>query len=109
MSDDDLGWGPCWQCDKPDAPCMTGLGHCEEHPPPSPQEINLLRKIAKAAEAAGTHEVNFDTCGVCGLHFEECEVERVSHDDAPGAETFPACAGARIRSALLELKALTSA
>jgi hypothetical protein len=104
MSEDDMSWGPCWQCNKPGAPCMTGLGHCEEHPPPGSSEILLLRKIAEAAKAAGTHEVNHDTCGVCGHDFEVCGAERAANDDEPGAQTFPVCAGARIRLALAELE-----
>lgn len=45
-----------------------------------------------------------DTCGVCGLHFADCEKERVQYDDAPGTPTFPACAGGRARVELLPQK-----
>ncbi len=55
-----------------------------------------------AAEACAVDVDNPDTCGVCHKHFDECEAERLSHEDPPysDANTFPECPGARVRRAL---------
>jgi hypothetical protein len=63
---------------------------------------DLLRT---ALADCATNETNPDTCGVCGLHFAECEDEHRavgdehdSHDVPTGRE--PACPGARARVVL---------
>lgn len=57
--------------------------------------------ILSAIDCARSRD-NPDTCGVCGKHFKECEEERVTRGD----EEEPACAGARVRAALVEMRAL---
>ena len=62
-----------------------------------------VAELETAAQDAGTHPICTDTCGVCGKHFEECEVEMSSHDDPPwtsSTRVWPSCPGARIRAAL---------
>jgi hypothetical protein len=61
----------------------------------------IIEAIVRAARECAISFIG-DTCGVCGLHFHECEVERCSHDDLPFTEdnSFFECAGARVRAAL---------
>ena len=63
-----------------------------------------LAELTAAARDCGTHAVNFDTCGVCGKHFPECEVERLIDDEICGCDDGPACPGARVRVALRRFK-----
>jgi hypothetical protein len=63
------------------------------------------KRFADAARDCGTSVDNPDTCGVCHLHFAECEADEwcvgdeVNEHDIPiGRE--PACPGARVRAAL---------
>ena len=65
------------------------------------REAALL--VIDAARECGTSREHLDLCGVCGLHFPECEEDRVWRDDTPPMtrETSePGCAGARVRQAL---------
>jgi len=80
----------------------------DEHAHADGKRIAELEAVVEAARPCGTHPVNDDTCGVCGLHFAECEAERASDDDSPDATTFPACPGARVRLALAALSAKPS-
>lgn len=70
-----------------------------------------LTAVLTAASDCGTDVNNPDTCGVCRLHFAECEVDQycvgdeVNEHDVPiGRE--PACPGARVRAALYGMKAI---
>lgn len=63
--------------------------------------------VIRHARDAARDESNPDTCGVCHMHLQECEAEVSTHmhedDDPPcwcNHETFPSCAGGRIRAAL---------
>jgi hypothetical protein len=67
-------------------------------------ERRIAELIAEAKDC-GTHPINFDTCGVCGKHFAECEVERLVDDEVCGCDDGPACPGARVRVVLRKLKA----
>jgi hypothetical protein len=55
-------------------------------------------------EACGTHNINFDTCAVCKLHFAECEAEIVCSDYDETSKTMVdprfLCPGARARAYL---------
>lgn len=62
-------------------------------------------RVVQAARDCGTHPVNDDTCGVCGLHFHECESEMRCVGDETDGRDIPigrefACPGARVRLAL---------
>jgi hypothetical protein len=66
------------------------------------------KRLADASRDCGTSVDNPDTCGVCHLHFAECEADErcvgdeVNEHDIPiGRE--PVCPGARVRAALLVL------
>jgi hypothetical protein len=61
----------------------------------------IIEAIVRAARECAIG-VASDTCGVCGLHFHECEEEKSSHDDPPfnADNQFFSCAGARVRQAL---------
>ena len=59
-------------------------------------------RLIVALRDCAAHEVNADTCGVCGEHFTDCEAaqqctddEVDEHDISTGRE--PACPGARAR------------
>lgn len=65
------------------------------------QERDAFKAVLKLC---ATHPVNPDTCGVCGLHLNECDVDLVLVDcENPSGPTEPACAGAKAR-ALLNFK-----
>jgi len=72
--------------------------------PESSQEEAL-----KILEACGTSWCNPDTCGVCKLHFHECEEDiscvgdEVDQHDIPTGREF-SCAGARARLLLKKIK-----
>lgn len=53
-------------------------------------------RLRKALEDCARHSVNFDTCGVCGLHIEDCNRETAFVGDIKMFE----CAGARARASL---------
>lgn len=60
-------------------------------------------RYRKALQDCARHSINFDTCGVCGQHFDDCESDRaVADEDQPFTDenTFPACPGARARALL---------
>jgi hypothetical protein len=63
---------------------------------------NALILLEKAAFDCGTSSDNPDTCGVCHLHFAECEDDKYcvanENDILIGYE--PACPGARVRAVL---------
>ena len=65
-------------------------------------EEKRTKELEKALAACGTHHVNADTCGVCGLHFEQCEEDRFYTAGPPfdPAESKLACAGAVARQVL---------
>jgi hypothetical protein len=64
-----------------------------------------LHELTRAAFDCGTNSDNPDTCGVCHLHFAECELDQVcvgdevNEHDIP-IEREPACPGARVRAVL---------
>jgi len=67
-----------------------------------------IQALRAALRDCATHPVNADTCGVCGRHFPECEVdqqfmEAPSMVKDPTLIRQPACAGARAREALRAL------
>jgi hypothetical protein len=67
-----------------------------------------LVELIEAAKEAAVHRINSDTCGVCGLHFHECE-EDVCSDDfpiTPETKVYFSCAGARLRKVFVESKKL---
>lgn len=64
--------------------------------------VNL---ILAAVDCARSKD-NPDTCGVCGEHFVACEADRVCYGDDDITKSVPACAGARVRHALIEMRAL---
>jgi len=71
------------------------------------QLANAMSEIAAlraALQDCGTSEDNPDTCGVCGLHFAECEADQRIKPTAgvenPTVISQPACAGARARALL---------
>lgn len=70
-------------------------------------EIQLTELIEAAKEAA-IHSVNTDTCGVCGLHFDECEVDTYIDDwpVTPETKVYFSCAGAKLRKVFVESKEL---
>ena len=64
-----------------------------------------IEDLRTALAECGTSTYNPDTCGVCRLHFAECEAEQRAvgdvvdeHDIPVGRE--PACGGARARALL---------
>lgn len=73
---------------------------------------SALSKLLDAAQDCGTNWDNPDTCGVCHLHFHECEEDQFCVD-LPGEEHLdldipngrePACPGARLRITLEQYK-----
>lgn len=62
-------------------------------------------KMKAALKACGIARCNSDTCTVCGLHFADCEEERLV-DDVEGkfVEIGPACPGAVARELIGEKK-----
>ena len=64
------------------------------------------KALREALRDCGTHEINADTCGVCGKHFADCETDTryAGHMSDPETPVPPpveyACPGARARAAL---------
>jgi hypothetical protein len=64
-----------------------------------------LNDLTKAALDCGISSDNPDTCGVCHLHFAECEEDQVCVGDEVNEHDIPigrapACPGARVRAVL---------
>jgi hypothetical protein len=73
-------------------------------------EAQLAQLIESAKEAAVSRH-NPDVCGICGLHFNECEVDTYfeDYDEETGklvGKEFFSCAGARLRTVFVESKKL---
>lgn len=62
---------------------------------------DLFSDLVTAARNCGIDEENPDTCGVCGLHFAECEQDRY----VGAVSDTPCCTGAIVRKALKALDA----
>lgn len=68
-------------------------------------DASPLAALMAAAKACGTHDVNFDTCGVCHKHIVECEDDMSTTDEKPPLTNFFfTCPGARVRAALKKLE-----
>ena len=63
----------------------------------------MAAALTAALRDCGTSSDNPDTCAVCKLHFDECEMDVHTYDEAPPYLTFPACPGARARTLLASL------
>ena len=73
----------------------------------SPNDSPLMAIIRAARECAIRDYPNGDTCGVCHKHFDECEEDKMTHDDEvpmDDKKMFFACPGARMRLALARKK-----
>jgi len=55
--------------------------------------------VRDALKDCAVNETNPDTCGVCGKHFADCDVDR-RHVGEPDGPEEPMCPGARARMAL---------
>ena len=55
-----------------------------------------LLRFQKIASLVCYHPINFDTCGVCGKHYWECDEDLVHLGDMDGP-TEPACPGGKAR------------
>jgi hypothetical protein len=57
---------------------------------------NWIGDFRAALQDCAVDETNPDTCGVCGLHFADCDTDH-RHVGDPDGPLEPACAGARAR------------
>ena len=69
-----------------------------------PLIMNALAKLIEAAKDCAINRDMPDICGVCGLHFADCDAERAMYvddfEEGRHNNTFPSCAGGRMRIVL---------